>query len=119
MFSRHFTMMTRATILVIPLVVIFWQAMAQVYTNKEMGKKNEALVDSLKNSEYPYLLPIWGKKVAKKGFNLPYSAGLGVNYLWQKSDLVIDNLNIGFNNGPLYDIDEIVRIHTAISEASA
>jgi hypothetical protein len=89
-----------------------------VYSNKEVGKKNAAEIDSLKNSEYPYVLPIWGDKATKLGFNLPYSAGLGVNYLWQESDLVIDNLMIGFNNGPLYDLDEVVRFDNATSQAS-
>src|SRR6478752_2374657 len=94
-------------------------AFAQVYTNKEMGKKNADLIDSLKNTEYPYALPIWGKKVTKKGYNLPYSAGIGVNYLWQKSELVIDNLSVGFNNGPLHNLDEVIRFNSATSEANA
>jgi hypothetical protein len=34
----------------------------QVFTNKEVGKKNEKLIDSLKKSEYPYSLPILGAK---------------------------------------------------------
>jgi hypothetical protein len=91
---------------------------AQVYTNKEVGKKNEQLRDSLKKTEYPYSLPIWGKKVAKLGYDLPYSAGIGINYLWQKSDLVIENLSVGFNNGPMYNLDEVIRFNTAVSEAS-
>ena len=90
---------------------------AQVYTNKEVGKKNAALIDSLKNTEYPYLLPILGKKAAQKGFKLPYSAGIGVNYLWQESDLVIDNLQVGFNNGALVPLDDIVRFDKAQSTA--
>jgi hypothetical protein len=55
---------------------------AQVYTDKVVGKKNEAVVASLKITEYPYSLPIWGKKVTQKGYQLPYSAGLSVNYFW-------------------------------------
>jgi hypothetical protein len=43
------------------------------------------------------------------GFDLPYSAGLGVNYIWTKSDIIIEDLMVGFNNGPMYDLDEIVR----------
>ena len=116
--QNHYNI-TRRVILVMPLVVLFAMSSAQVYTNKEVGKKNEALIDSLRKADYPYILPIWGQKVTNKGFNLPYSAGLGINYLWQQSDLIIDNLKIGFNNGPMQDIDEIVRIHTAISEATA
>jgi len=91
---------------------------AQVYSNKEMGKKNADLIDSLKNSEYPYALPIWGKKAHKAGYNLPLPVGLSVQYLWQKQDLLIDNLYVGFNNGPQYDLDEIVRFDNSISEAS-
>jgi hypothetical protein len=90
----------------------------QVYSNMEVGKKNQAAIDSIKKSEYPYALPIWGKKATKLGFNLPYSAGIGINYLWQKSDLIIDNLQVGFNNNPPYDISQIVRFDNATSEAS-
>lgn len=90
----------------------------QVYSDKVVGKKNADLIDSLKKTEYPYALPIWGKKAAALGFVLPYSAGLGINYLWQESDLVIDNLQIGFNSGPLHNLDEVVRFDGATSTAS-
>jgi hypothetical protein len=94
-------------------------AFGQVYTNKVVGAKNEDLKDSLKEAEYPYALPILGAKAAKRGYDLPYSAGLGINYLWQKSDLIIEDLSVGFNNGPLYDLDEIIRMKSAVSSASA
>lgn len=94
------------------------QTMAQVYSNKEVGKKNQKLADSLKTAEYPYVLPIWGAKATKLGFNLPYSAGIGVNYLWQRSDILIDNLMVGFNNGPMTSLDEVVRFSGAKSEAN-
>lgn len=90
----------------------------QVYSNKEVGKKNEKLIDSLKDFDYPYALPIWGKKAAKMGFNLPYSAGIGINYLWQKSALVIENLKVGFNNNPPRDLSQVIRFDNANSEAS-
>lgn len=103
---------------VLALVWSFFGTTAQVYSNKEVGKKNQQLADSLKASEYPYALPIWGAKATRLGFNLPYSAGIGTNYLWQKSDLVIENLMIGFNNGPMVDLAEVVRFNSAKSEAS-
>ena len=92
---------------------------AQVFTNKEVGKKNLELADSLKHSEYPYSLPIWGAKATKAGYNLPYSAGVSVNYLGQESDLIIENLQVGFNNGPLYNLDEFLKFDKAVSRASA
>ena len=76
------------------LATIFFtslQAGAQVFTNKEVGKKSQDIADSLKQSEYPYSLPIWGAKATKAGYNLPYSAGVSVNYLWQESDIIIEN----------------------------
>ena len=98
--------------------VVHVSVLAQVYSDKVVGKKNAELIDSMKATEYPYALPIWGKKAAAMGFNLPYSAGIGINYLWQESDLVIDNLQIGFNNGPLYNLDEVIRFDNATSTAS-
>lgn len=92
---------------------------AQVYTNKPVGEKSEPLVDSLKATPYPYALPIWGAKATALGFDLPYSAGLSVNYLTQESQLVIDNIMVGFNGGPQFNIDEIIRIDEAIANASA
>jgi len=95
------------------------QVFGQVYTNKEVGKKNQALQDSLKISEYPYALPIWGAKATAKGFKLPLSAGVSVNYFGQKSDIIIEDLFVGFNNGPMYDLDEIIRFDKAISTANS
>jgi hypothetical protein len=95
-------MKTLFSIIVLTLVFVT-ELSGQVYSNKITGKKDEALLDSIKAKPYPYILPIWGEKVAAKGFDLPYSAGLSLNYVWQQSDLVIDNLSVGFNNGPMYN----------------
>lgn len=92
---------------------------SQVYTNVVVGEKNAELKDSIQQSEYPYALPIWGEKATALGYDLPYSAGLGLNYIIQESDLIISNLQVGFNNGPLYNIDEIIRFDDAIARASA
>jgi hypothetical protein len=86
---------------------------AQVFSNKEVGTKSAAIADSLKHSVYPYALPIWGDKATRRGYSLPYSAGLSLQYFGQRSDLVIDNLMVGFNNGPMYDLDGIVRFDKA------
>src|SRR5262249_12046238 len=48
-----------------------------------------------------------------KGFKLQLPFGINLNYLTQKSDIVINNLNVGFNNGPMYNLDEIVRFNSA------
>ena len=106
-----------AVTLILQLMSI--NAGGQVFTNKEVGKKNEALVDSLKVVEYPFSLPIWGAQATSKGYSLPYSAGISMQYFGSKSDLVIDNLKVGFNNGPMYDLDGLVRFDKARATASA
>jgi hypothetical protein len=106
-------------ITVLLIFFLFGKTFAQVYTDKVVGAKNEALKDSLIASEYPYLLPIWGAKVVARGYDIPYSAGVSTNYLTQTSALLLDNLMVGFNNGPMYNLDEIIRFNEAEAWASA
>src|SRR5262245_1982230 len=86
---------------------------AQYTTDKVLGPNNQSLADSLKKMEYPYMLPIWGKKVVAKGFNIPKSAGVSAQYLYQQSDILITDLSVGFNNGPLYPLDQLIRFNSA------
>ncbi|HEU4861322.1 MAG TPA: hypothetical protein VFT15_15865 [Chitinophagaceae bacterium] len=113
------TQILRQIILMSFLAMLSSVVLAQVFTNKEIGQKNADLIDSLKKSEYPYSLPILGAKATKAGYNLPLSAGVSAQYFWQESDLIIDNLQVGFNNGPMYNLDEIVRFDLARATASA
>jgi len=99
--------------LFIALCVYGSATFAQYTTDKVVWKKQQSVLDSLKTADYPYLLPIWGKKVTQKGFKLPKSAGLSVQYLWQQSDIIINNLQVGFNNGPKYNLDQVVRFDKA------
>jgi opacity protein-like surface antigen len=92
---------------------------SQVFSNKEVGEKNKGLIDNLKTTEYPYSLPIWGAKVTQAGYNLPLPAGLSLQYFGSSADLVIDNLMVGFNDGPMYNLDGIVRFDKARATASA
>jgi hypothetical protein len=109
----------RRWLAVVVLVALAWTctAHAQVFSNKVVGKKNQALSDSLKMSSYPYILPIWGEKATKRGFNLPYSAGVSTQYFGQRSDIVIENLKVGFNGGTMHDMDQVVRFDKARSSS--
>ncbi len=111
--------MRKFVLLFIVCSLSFVQAFSQVYTNKIVGEKNEALKDSIEKKGYPYALPIWGKKAAAKGYQLPYSAGISVNYFWQESSLIIDNLMVGFNNGEMRNVDEIIRFDDAKASANS
>jgi hypothetical protein len=111
--------MKKLFIFIIITLFISISTFSQVYTNKVVGAKNEALKDSIEKQEYPYVLPIWGKKATAKGFQLPYSAGISVNYLWQESSLIIDDLKVGFNYGTMHDMDELIRFDDATAAANA
>jgi hypothetical protein len=89
---------------------------AQVYADIDYKKLGAEAVEAQK---YPYILPIWGAKATAKGFQLPYSAGFNLNYLWQESDLVIENLQVGFNNSPMVSLDETIRFDSAVASAQA
>lgn len=92
---------------------------AQVYSDKLIEDENfEQELDSLRAIKDYSILPIFGKQVRDKGFDLPYSAGLSVNYLYQQSDILIDKLQVGFNNGPLIPMDEFFYFDEAISRAN-
>lgn len=101
------------------IVLISSFAKAQVFTNKVVGERNESIIDSLRTVDYPYRLPIWGDKATRAGFDLPYSAGISVNYFWQESDIIIENLMVGFNGGQMVPLDDVVRFDKAIATASA
>ena len=107
----------RGSAAVLFLLLAVLPAHAQVFTNKVVGKSNQAYLDSLKHYIYPYALPIWGDKATKRGYDLPYSAGLSMQYFGQRSDLIIENLNVGFNGGTMHDLDGIVRFDKAKSSS--
>lgn len=100
------------TVLLFSLLIVS-NLFAQSYSEQGLEAS-----DSLKNLEYPYIFPIYGAQVVKLGYKLPYSAGIGINYLWQESDLIMDNLQVGFNNGPMTNLDEIIRFEGSTSTAS-
>lgn len=111
--------MKRISAVVFFIFIFANSSFSQVFSDKVVGEKNAALADSLKVKEYPFFLPIWGAKVTAKGYDLPYSAGVGVNYFTQESALIIDNLYVGFNGSPMVNLDEIVRFNDATATASA
>jgi opacity protein-like surface antigen len=110
--------MRKKSIYFLMILLVGYSSSAQVFTNKQVGEKNKDIVDSLKASEYPYILPILGKKATAAGFDLPYSAGLSLNYLWQESAISISNLQVGINGSELYNLDEIVRFNDATATST-
>lgn len=65
------------------------------YVNKKFSPKKQAYTDSLKNVVYDYTFPILGQGAYKEGFDIPYPAGLMVNYIWMKQGVDISNTQLG------------------------
>jgi opacity protein-like surface antigen len=98
----------KASILLICIFAIGLSSNAQ-YAERKFSKKRQAYIDSLKAVEYNHVFPILGQQVYKRGFDIPYPVGLMANYIWMDQGIVIDNLQLGFqnegNNVPLTPID--------------
>ena len=77
--------------------------LAQNVTLKDKKSREEAL------PEYPYVFPVLGKKATAKGFQLPKPHGVMLNFLAGKQKLAIEDMKVGFNNGTLYDVSEIIE----------
>jgi hypothetical protein len=111
--------MTGKNLLVIIGFFSSMNALGQVFTNREIDPLDSAARAESRKKEYPYLLPILGKKTIAAGFDLPYSAGISVQYFSQTSDIVLENLKVGFNGGEAFDLSGLVKFDLAKARASA
>jgi hypothetical protein len=76
-------------------VMIFNINASGQYSNKKVRPKHQSYTDSIKNHDYNYIFPIFGQKTYRKGFDIPYPAGIMINYMWIKQSIVIDNMQLG------------------------
>jgi opacity protein-like surface antigen len=82
------------------------------YTTKRVRSKYQQYTDSLKNVEYNYVFPILGQGAYKEGFDIPYPIGFMLNYFWADQGILIQNLQLGYQNayneGNSFDLRPIV-----------
>lgn len=109
----------RLLLLAVLIFAITENVSSQVFTNKDVGVNKVTVDDSVKNSIYPYSLPIWGEKATQAGYTLPFSAGLSVQYFGSKSDMLISNMKVGFNGREMHELDEILRFDKARATATS
>ena len=84
--------------IILSLLVVFILSTSLVsgqYATTKVKTKHEAYTDSLKQVEYDYIFPILGQGAYKKGFDIPYPAGLMANYMWMRQNLIFDNMQLG------------------------
>jgi hypothetical protein len=78
---------------------------SQAGAGMKLGPKNEQYLDSIKNSDYRWKLPIWGKKLSKKGFDLQCPFGIMVNPYVGSQKINITDLKVGFNGNEPVPLD--------------
>lgn len=100
-----FTKRILTLVLVIASIVL---SQAQTASIKATHPKYKAYVDSLKNAEYNYTFPIWGERVYKKGFDIPYPAGIMVNSFVASQKMLIDEIGLGVNNSEIIDFSGLI-----------
>jgi len=55
-------------------------------------------------------LPIFGRTVREKGFDLPYPFGLSVNYIHVDRDIEVKKLRVSVSGGPEIDLDPLLQV---------
>ena len=94
------------------MVFLMPEAGFSQYTTKRVRSKYQQYTDSLKNVEYNYVFPILGQGAYKEGFDIPYPIGFMLNYFWADQGILIQNLQLGYQNayneGNSFDLRPIV-----------
>jgi hypothetical protein len=80
------------------LLSFFNEGSKAQYASRKISKKQLAYTDSLKQVEYNHIFPILGQQAYKRGFDIPYPAGLMANYIWMKQGIVIENFQLGIQS---------------------
>jgi hypothetical protein len=91
------------------------------YATTKVRSKHQAYTDSLKQVKYDNILPIWGQKAYKKGFDIPYPTGAMINFVWVRQGLLIDDIALGLKTDntdiPLTEVD-FIEFGNNFSEAN-
>ena len=104
----------KKTLLVILVILLGYQANL---FSQGSGSMREAKKDSVVPYKYPYIMPILGQKVADKGFQIPLPMGVMINTFFGNQKLSLSNMEVGFNNGPLYNLDSIIEFGDVNAQA--
>ena len=76
---------------------------AQTVSRKHTSDKHQQYYDSLKNMNYDRTFPIFGTKVYKKGYDIPFPFGIMVNTFYGTQGIDISNIRVGIQ-GPNHSL---------------
>lgn len=63
---------------------------------QDIKPENEVLIDTV----YPYILPLWGQKVAERGYKTLLPFGLNLNYVYNNMALEISDFDLSIGGDP-------------------
>lgn len=78
---------------ILSLFLIGAGALAQVPNYDILRTQGEK--DSIVDVEYPYIFPLFGENVIRKGFDLPYPIGINISYYQQRMGVIMDQVSLG------------------------
>lgn len=68
----------------------------------KLGPAWQAYIDSLKTRPYKWTFPVWGRRLAKRGFEVPLAGGIMVNSYVGSQEVAISDLKVGlFGKDPV------------------
>ncbi|MCV9386296.1 hypothetical protein [Reichenbachiella ulvae] len=88
-------------------------------SNVSFGDAYEAYRDSLKNTPYPWRMPVMGSKIRKLGFDIPYPNGIMLNVAYSNQLLTLDDVNVGFDPNNMTNVDGLARFRSISSDVFA
>lgn len=94
------TILLISCLLIVPLA-----ANAQGSPSRSKGKKAEPI-------EWNHVFPLFGKKLAAKGFKLPLPYGLNLNYMYMKQDIEISSTKLKFGDREWVDVSDLLVFDT-------
>ncbi|MBD0400854.1 hypothetical protein [Flammeovirga sp. EKP202] len=64
--------------------------------------------------EWPYSMPIWGKKAAERGYKIQLPYGLNVNYVYNRMDLEISSFNMTIGDDPNSNLNQLITEYVTL-----
>jgi hypothetical protein len=92
-------MMTTESVIALLILLLTVNVYAHVPDYDLMRTQSEK--DSIATAEYPYIFPLFGEDIIRKGFELPLPVGINIVYYQQSSDVVVDQVALGLGASQL------------------
>ncbi len=96
---NHCRIMKNVMFIVLIVYLMTANVFAQVPDYDLLRTQSEK--DSLAALEYPYIFPLFGENVVRKGFDLPYPIGLSIGYYKQTMGVIMDQVSLGLTEDQL------------------